>query len=167
MSELKNNTLPNSQTLEFKQSDINIFKIPALTSRQKTLDEPYIMDSPETRGREVLETINQSMSGYLNLKSSSAFATRTGLSVPPPIGRVERVSPLNESKLHFPTSPAFQPNYSNKKPVSLQNIVEFCHTKNIPFQNEERMFYRLNKQKQIHRRYKHALNHCFETNRPL
>lgn len=111
---------------------------------------------------------NQSISGYLNLKtSSSAFATQTGISVPPPIGRMERVSPTNESKLHFPSSPVFQPNYSNQKPLHLQNIVQFCHTKNIPFQNEERMFYRLNKQKQIHKRYKNTLNHCFETNRPL
>jgi len=53
-----------------------------------------------------------------------------------------------KKKLVFPLSPAFvyakNSNTHANSPQRLENLVDFCHQKNIPFKDEEERFYKVN-----------------------
>ena len=56
----------------------------------------------------------------------------------------EKMGLVLEKKLHFPASPAFVNNFKQNKEQSLNKIVEYCLKKNIPFEDQEDRFYKVN-----------------------
>lgn len=50
--------------------------------------------------------------------------------------------------IKLPISPAFVHNYKTKKEVKIDNMVDFCAKRNIPFTLEELNFYKVKKNKE-------------------
>lgn len=66
----------------------------------------------------------------------------------------------------FPASPAFTNNYYLHKQPKLARVSEEMAKKNIPFNLEEKTFYKIKQEKQRFKQFAYSINTCFETGRP-
>eukprot|EP00347_Sterkiella_histriomuscorum_P006247 403353499 len=107
------------------------------------------------------------LGGTPSKQLNTQFMNQTTTSFLPPftVLRREKAQDL-QTKLKFPPSPAFTASYISNTKYKLDQVVNFCKTKNIPFQPVEERFYKINQCKQSHKLYSNFLNKCFETNRP-
>ena len=54
------------------------------------------------------------------------------VSKPNPIGKIDRKQ-VKDVRLKYPNSPAFIPKYIGSKEPRLEQVVDYCSSKNIPF----------------------------------
>jgi hypothetical protein len=52
-----------------------------------------------------------------------------------------------EKQLKFPISPAFVNNYNLAKDEQVNPVIDYCRQKNIPYEEREERFYKINQAK--------------------